>query len=168
MFEISKTIALITIILNILAIAGFSWIKKYLRRESTSEFASLITVGMGAVFALYIITLTTLLIFSITSKHYIFALMLLIPLILPFILSYVSTYEKAHLFINLQILTLIFSLFLTSLIFMHTNADIIASNQIAKLTDQPRRNVLFYLKNDVTAKARSYNAVFKKFGLRTN
>ena len=109
MFEISRIIALITIILNVLAVIGFTWIRKYLRRESTSEFASLITVGMGAVFALYIVTLMVLIIFSVSSKHYIFALMLLIPLVMPFILSYISTYEKAHLFINLQVLTLIFS-----------------------------------------------------------
>jgi hypothetical protein len=59
-------------------------------------------------------------------------------------------------------------LILTSLIFIHTNADIATSNQVAKLTNQPRKNILFYLKNDVTAKARSYNGMFKKFGIRTN
>lgn len=155
MFEIGRIVALVTIILNILAIAGFSWIKKYLRRESTSKIASAVTVAIGGVFALYIIALSVLMIFAFTSKHYLFASMLIMPLVIPFIISYISTYEKAPMFINFQILTFVFSLILTSLIFVHTNADITTSNEIAKASNQARKGILFYLKNDVTAKAKS-------------
>ena len=163
MFEISRIMAFIIVILTILAITGFSWVKKYLRRESSSKFASLVTVAIGGIFALYIIALAILVIFSLTSKHYLFGLMLLIPLIIPFILSYFSTYEKAHIFINYQILTFVFSLFLTSLVFMHTNMDINVANQVANASNQPRKGILYYLKNDVTAKAKAW-----KFELRHN
>ena len=155
MFEISRVVALITIILNVIAIVGFSWVKKYLRREVTSKFASAVTVGIGGVFALYIIALALLVVFSITSKHYLYASLLFMPLVIPFVISYLSTYEKANMFINFQILTFVLSLFMVSTIFTHINADITKSNELARASNQPRKGILFYLKNDVTAKAKN-------------
>lgn len=163
MLEISRVATIVALIINFLAIIGFIFIKNYLRRESTSKFVSFFTVALGAIFALYILSLTVLFVFSIASGHYVFAFVLAAFIVFPFVLSYKSTYEKAGTFINLQILSFVFSLFLTFIILIHTNVDTNKSNQIAKATNHSRKGILFYLKNDVTAKAKNYDGFLKRF-----
>ena len=104
---------ILLIFANILLILGFIIGKIVLyKTENAIKFYAYFSVVICVLFALYFLAIILFSISNLFTGNVIYSIVFPIFLLLPFIIGYFATYEKVHFYTNIQILTLIISLWI--------------------------------------------------------